>query len=87
MNSGLHRGFENAEATAQARRADAVVRVMPTPIIVLDEEDRIIDANPAAETFLGVSLAVMRRYKFASSCLLVRPSLRSLRMCGGAGPA
>ncbi|MET0606451.1 MAG: ATP-binding protein [Beijerinckiaceae bacterium] len=85
MNSGLHRGFENAEATAQARRADAVVRVMPTPIIVLDEEDRIIDANPAAETFLGVSLAVMRRYKFASLMPTRSPILALIEDVRGRG--
>jgi two-component system nitrogen regulation sensor histidine kinase GlnL len=65
MNSSLHRGFDEA-STAEMRRANAIVRVMPTPIIVLDDQDRIIDANPAAETFLGVSLAVMRRYTFPS---------------------
>ncbi|WP_425329992.1 two-component system sensor histidine kinase NtrB [Terrirubrum flagellatum] len=65
MNAGYHQ-FEESVASASSRRADAIVRVMPTPIIVVDEQDHIIDANPAAETFLGVSLAVMRRYTLPS---------------------
>lgn len=63
MNAN-YRHFEDA-ATAAGKRADAILRVMPTPIIVIDAEDRIVDANPAAETFLGVSFAVMRRFTFA----------------------
>ncbi|MBN9062269.1 MAG: PAS domain-containing protein [Rhizobiales bacterium] len=65
MNSGYH-SFDDASAISGASRADAIVRVMPTPIIVVDASDRIVDANPAAEAFLGVSLAVMRRFTFAS---------------------
>lgn len=65
MNSGYHH-FEDATEVNAGRRSDAIMRVMPTPIIVIDRGDQIIDANPAAENFLGVSLAVMRRFSFAS---------------------
>ena len=46
-------------------RADAILRVVPMPIMVLDGSDRIIDANNAAEHFMGLSIAVMVRHKLA----------------------
>ena len=55
MNAN-YRHFEDA-ATAAGKRADAILRVMPTPIIVIDAEDRIVDANPAAEQILALSRA------------------------------
>jgi two-component system nitrogen regulation sensor histidine kinase GlnL len=62
MNVPLHNVRPDVALAQNGRLADAIVRVMPTPIIVVDQHNRILDANPAAEIFLGVSLAVMRRY-------------------------
>ncbi|MGL4325625.1 MAG: two-component system sensor histidine kinase NtrB [Beijerinckiaceae bacterium] len=48
-----------------SERADAILRVIPMPIIVLDGRDSIIDSNSAGEHFMGLSVAVMRRHKLA----------------------
>lgn len=52
-------------AAINAGRADSILRVVPMPILVLDGQDRIIDANTAAEHFMGLSVAVMGRHKLA----------------------
>lgn len=51
--------------TTPSNRADAILRVVPMPIIVLDGNDRVIDANSAAEHFMGLSVAVMARHKLS----------------------
>lgn len=53
------------EMAGPADRADAILRGIPMPILVLDGSDRIIDANSAAEHFMGLSVAVMGRHKLA----------------------
>jgi two-component system nitrogen regulation sensor histidine kinase GlnL len=40
---------------------DILLAALPHPILVVGEEDRVLYANVAAETFLGVSQAVLKR--------------------------
>jgi two-component system nitrogen regulation sensor histidine kinase GlnL len=42
---------------------DLLVAALPHPILVLNAEERIVYANPAAEAFFFMSLAVMRRQR------------------------
>ncbi len=42
-----------------------VLNVLPIPIIVVGEDDRVTDANAAAEAFFETSVAVMRRSRLA----------------------
>ncbi|HSI39195.1 MAG TPA: nitrogen regulation protein NR(II) [Xanthobacteraceae bacterium] len=43
--------------------SDAIVNALPHPVVTVAHDDRIIDANVAAEAFFEVSLAVLSRHK------------------------
>ena len=49
-----------AEMGAHARQAQALLQVVPTPIVVTDPQGRIEDANRAAAEFLGRSTARLK---------------------------
>ena len=42
--------------------ADAVLNALPHPVIMIDADGKIADANVAAETFFEVSVPLLRRY-------------------------
>ncbi|MCS0496942.1 two-component system sensor histidine kinase NtrB [Ancylobacter mangrovi] len=43
--------------------AEAVVNALPHPVITVAEDDRMVDANVAAEAFFEASLAVLQRHR------------------------
>ena len=42
-------------------RGDAILNVLPLPVIVIGKDDFIIEANLAAQSFFQMSLSVLRR--------------------------
>ncbi|MGL5736276.1 MAG: two-component system sensor histidine kinase NtrB, partial [Beijerinckiaceae bacterium] len=59
--------------------ADAILRILPMPMLILDSHERIADANAAAEHFMGLSVAVMRRHKLAELVPFGSPLLALVR--------
>ena len=43
-------------------RADAILNALPIPVIVIDREDRIVEANLAAQSFLQMSASMLSRF-------------------------
>src|ERR1700691_4930298 len=61
------RGFEShtmsaVEPLATTSTADAVLNALPHPVIVVEPDGKIIDANVAAESFFEVSISLLRRH-------------------------
>ncbi|WP_038362208.1 nitrogen regulation protein NR(II) [Bosea sp. 117] len=54
-----------SERAAQARGilTDAIVNALPHPVVTVAADDRIVDANVAAEAFFEVSAAVLSRHR------------------------
>ncbi|CAA0091912.1 Sensory histidine kinase/phosphatase NtrB [Starkeya nomas] len=48
---------------AGSATAEAVVNALPHPVITVAEDDRLVDANVAAEAFFEASLAVLTRHR------------------------
>ena len=46
-------------------RADAILNALPLPVIVIDQEDRIVEANLAAQSFLQMSASMLSRFTLA----------------------
>lgn len=56
--------------------------VLPVPVLMIDAQDRIIDANPAAETLLNQSVRTLRGQDFATRMGLgsaLRPAWQRMR--------
>lgn len=51
-----------AQAAAGAM-SDSAVNALPHPVVTVNAEDRVVDANVAAEAFFEVSLAVLSRHR------------------------
>ena len=70
-------------APALTAPAEAVVNALPHPIIMVAEDDRIIEANVAAEAFFEASAAMLRRHSlrdlvpFGSPVLALIDQVRS----------
>jgi two-component system nitrogen regulation sensor histidine kinase GlnL len=59
---------EQAPVSATARRHiehDLLLAALPHPVVVLAEDDRILYANPAAESFLSASQGLLKRHRLA----------------------
>ncbi len=80
-NSRMTPAIENAGAYAP----DALIDILPHPIIVINASNRIIHANAAAEEFFGMGLRVLQRRKldalvtFASPLLALLQQVRQTR--------
>ena len=61
MSTGT--GMDKAAPVSQRRHIehDMLVAALPHPILVLGDGDRVVYANPAAEQFFSISLAVLKR--------------------------
>ena len=46
-------------------RGDAILNVLPLPVLVIDGGNRLVDANAAAEAFFEMSRAALRRNRLA----------------------
>ena len=57
--------------------ADAVLDALPHPVIMINADDRIANANAAAESFFEASLPLLRR------TILARPGLPTPPVTGG----
>ncbi|MCK0197794.1 nitrogen regulation protein NR(II) [Ancylobacter sp. 6x-1] len=55
---------ERSADGSKAMLTDAIVNALPHPVITVAGDDRIVDANVAAEAFFEVGLAVLARHKF-----------------------
>ena len=51
-----------AEPLLTATPADAVLNVLPHPVIVVSADGKVVDANVAAEAFFEVSAPLLRRH-------------------------
>ena len=52
---------------------------LPMPALLLDEEDRIVDINPAAETFLNTSLRSLEGHHVWDKIMVAAPLDRGLQ--------
>ena len=72
-----------SDSVAAIRRADAIFNIIPLPVFVLGRDDRILEANHAAQAFFETSQAVMQRHfladfvPFGSPLLMLVASVRS----------
>ncbi len=46
-------------------RSEAILNVLPLPVIVVGSDDRIVEANLAAQSFFQMSRSVLRRHRLA----------------------
>ena len=46
-------------------RSEAILNVLPLPVIVVGTDDRVVEANLAAQSFFQMSRSVLRRHKLA----------------------
>jgi len=46
-------------------RSEAILNVLPLPVIVVGTDDRIVEANLAAQSFFQMSRSVLRRHRLA----------------------
>jgi two-component system, NtrC family, nitrogen regulation sensor histidine kinase GlnL len=53
---------ERQSHPSRGSTADAVLNSLPHPVVVIDPEGRIVDANVAAESFFEVSVMMLRRH-------------------------
>ena len=65
MNAAAAKKNPTVERHAAAVSHAQILDALPHPIILLDADDNVVLANPSAELFFGVGLAVMRRGKLA----------------------
>jgi two-component system nitrogen regulation sensor histidine kinase GlnL len=72
-----------SDSVASIRRADAIFNILPLPVFVLGRDDRILEANHAAQAFFETSQAVLQRHfladlvPFGSPLLMLVASVRS----------
>lgn len=72
-----------SDSVAAIRRADAIFNILPLPVFVLGRDDRILEANHAAQAFFETSQAVLKRHfladlvPFGSPLLMLVASVRS----------
>jgi len=67
-------------------RAEAVLNVLPLPVLIIGPDDRVTDANVAAETFFLMSRAVFGRHRLEEILPFGSPVLalvREARRTGG----
>jgi two-component system, NtrC family, nitrogen regulation sensor histidine kinase GlnL len=50
---------------ASEPRADAILNALPLPVIVIDKDNRIVEANLAAQAFLQMSASMLSRFTLA----------------------
>lgn len=55
----------NVLAGVPSGRSEAILNVLPLPLLVIDGSNRLVDANAAAETFFEMSRSSLRRNKLA----------------------
>ena len=46
-------------------RSDAILNALPLPVIVIDKDNRIAEANLAAQAFLQMSASMLSRFTLA----------------------
>jgi len=54
----------NPVSTAEPR-SDAILNALPLPVIVIDKDNRIVEANLAAQSFLQMSASMLSRFTLA----------------------
>lgn len=55
-----------------------ILDALPNPVVVLDQQDRLVAVNTAAEDFFQASSAVLLRHKFAELVPFSSPALQSV---------
>ena len=75
-----------AHSAPQESRADAIFNILPLPVFVLGADDRILQANHAAQAFFETSQAMMQRHFLVDIIPFGSPLLslvKSVREKGG----
>jgi two-component system nitrogen regulation sensor histidine kinase GlnL len=67
--------------------SDAAMNALPHPVVTVNADDRIIDANVAAEGFFEVSLAVLARHRLHEFVPFGSPLLSLIEQVRGRGAA
>lgn len=78
--------FMTAQPALQESRADAIFNILPLPVFVLGTDDRILQANHAAQAFFETSQVMMQRHFLAEIIPFGSPLLslvKSVREKGG----
>ena len=55
-----------------------IVDALPNPLVVLDQHDRVVAANTAAEDFFQASSSVLMRHNFSELVPFASPALQSV---------
>lgn len=75
-----------ANTNDRPSRADAILNALPLPVIVIDREDRIVEANLAAQSFFQMSAAMLSRFRLSEIVPFGSPILglvKTVREQGG----
>ncbi|MDF2998355.1 MAG: hypothetical protein K0R27_3992 [Xanthobacteraceae bacterium] len=67
--------------------SDAAVNALPHPVVTVNADDRIVDANVAAEAFFEVGLAVLARHRLHEFVPFGSPLLSLIEQVRGRGAA
>lgn len=65
MSTAPHRSQRNPAPTAPHEMHKLLLECLPHAVVLLDGDDKIAFANPAAEQFFGISALVLRRQKIS----------------------
>src|SRR5262249_56313596 len=66
---------------------DLLLAALPHPILVLGEDDRVLYANLAAETFFSLSHGMLKRQKLPDIIAFASPLGALLRLVRKSGPS
>ncbi len=69
----LLKSRKKADSHTRALHLEALLQVLPQPLLVVDGENRIVFANLAAEEFFGISEAVLKKKALPSMLAFAHP--------------
>ncbi len=72
--------LESDHLIARPDRTETILNSLPHPVFLLDEQDLIVEANAATESFFELSLPILRKYRFADVCATNSPVLALVAM-------
>jgi two-component system nitrogen regulation sensor histidine kinase GlnL len=73
------------QTSESGSRADAIFNILPLPVFVLGPDDRILQANHAAQAFFETSQSMMQRHYLADIVPFGSPLLSLVRSVRGQG--
>ncbi|WP_406858144.1 ATP-binding protein [Alsobacter sp. KACC 23698] len=63
--TALARGRRRDGPAASASRGDAILNVLPLPVLLVDDDNQVVEANAAAEFFFDMSRVMLCRHRLA----------------------